>query len=341
MNDEQNIYHEEFSSLNWVREYTDSANAEKFTYKTLPTGFAELDEVTGGGIQEGITLLIAETAKGKTFFTTQVILNALESDPDADAIIFSLEISRKKILDRLVSQVSYKLNKESKLDQTSLQGYLNGLLKEDEEKAVKSSLAELERNYLPRLQILDRFTDDQVYDFKKHNVEEIKAIIEHHAKAYPDKKHIVAIDYFHLITKPTNVFDERRQLNEIMDELAKLAIKYHIIFFIVAIENRKSTDKNTKDYLQDVDHLNLIKGSGELEHYAYQAILLKDGAISLIKSRDGEPKIDMKMSHIRPTGTFISGKAINGTSTTSNQGFEEDESEFEDDEPEDWNDIVV
>lgn len=298
---------EKYSSTNWLKEYFDPANAEHNTYVTIPTGFTELDEATNGGIQEGITFLISGTGKGKTFFTTQVILNAMETEPDLDVLLFSLEMSRKKIADRLVAQVAYKLDKESQVNPDDVQKYLNGKLEDKEKiKALEQAISELTEKYSPRLEILDRFTDNQVYDFKKHDIEEIKKIIEEQVEAHPDRKHLVAIDYFHLITKSNSFYDERRQLNEIMDELAKLAIKYHIVFFIVVIENRKSTDKNAKDFLGDIDHLNLIKGSGELEHYAYQAILLKDDAISLIKSRDGETRLDMKVSHIRPTGSFIS-----------------------------------
>jgi replicative DNA helicase len=66
----------------------------------LPTGIAKLDEMLGG--LRGITVLGADKGVGKTSLALQVVLNVLRANSNVAALIYSLDMGKTRIYERLL-----------------------------------------------------------------------------------------------------------------------------------------------------------------------------------------------------------------------------------------------
>ncbi len=70
----------------------------------VPTGFVQLDELTGGLHPGDLVILAARPSVGKTAFALNVMLGAFRSG--ARAMMFSMEMGRKQIMERLLANVA-------------------------------------------------------------------------------------------------------------------------------------------------------------------------------------------------------------------------------------------
>lgn len=66
----------------------------------LPTGFRDLDDMTGGLHRTDLTIVAARPSMGKTAYVTQQVVNAAKSG--AVVAFFSLEMSKEQIIDRIL-----------------------------------------------------------------------------------------------------------------------------------------------------------------------------------------------------------------------------------------------
>ena len=69
----------------------------------VPSGFADLDDMTAGFQAGDLILCAARPSMGKTAFALQVALNATEQPSTRPALVFSLEMSKDALTERLVS----------------------------------------------------------------------------------------------------------------------------------------------------------------------------------------------------------------------------------------------
>ncbi len=73
----------------------------------LPTGYRDLDEMTGGLQASDLIILAARPSVGKTSFAISLAYNVINrlspAGTDQDALVFSLEMSRDQLTQRLVS----------------------------------------------------------------------------------------------------------------------------------------------------------------------------------------------------------------------------------------------
>ncbi len=67
-----------------------------------PTGYRDLDEITGGLHNDELTIIAARPAVGKTSFLLSLTYN-IASQCDRDVLIYSLEMSREQLLIRLIA----------------------------------------------------------------------------------------------------------------------------------------------------------------------------------------------------------------------------------------------
>lgn len=72
-------------------------------YLGLPSGFQKLDEMTLGFHATDLNLLAAKVSSGKSSFMGSIIYNILIKDPTKKLLIFSLEMSKEQLIQRLIS----------------------------------------------------------------------------------------------------------------------------------------------------------------------------------------------------------------------------------------------
>jgi replicative DNA helicase len=76
----------------------------RLTSVAIPTGFADLDKITGGLHKGDLILVAARPAMGKTTFALNIAANAAISHK-IPVVIFSAEAPKKHLLDKLIANV--------------------------------------------------------------------------------------------------------------------------------------------------------------------------------------------------------------------------------------------
>ena len=69
----------------------------------LASGFVDLDYYTGGWQKSDLVILAARPGMGKTALALNFLINAVASDDRTHAAIFSLEMSREQLMERLIA----------------------------------------------------------------------------------------------------------------------------------------------------------------------------------------------------------------------------------------------
>ena len=74
--------------------------------RKIPTGISKLDNIYGGGLPTGFTIIGAETGLGKTTFTLQ-LADTIAKEENVKVLFFSLELSKYELLSKTLSRISY------------------------------------------------------------------------------------------------------------------------------------------------------------------------------------------------------------------------------------------
>ncbi len=71
-----------------------------------PSGFPDLDRMTGGFYESDFTIVAARPSMGKTSLVLNFALNVARKKPDQNVAVFSLEMSGKQVIRRMMSMLS-------------------------------------------------------------------------------------------------------------------------------------------------------------------------------------------------------------------------------------------
>lgn len=91
----------------------------------VPTGFSHLDKITSGLQPSNLIIVAARPSMGKSAFAINIALNAAKKK-DAKVLIFSLEMSKSDILNRMLSMesnIEATKIKDGRLDRTDWQSF--------------------------------------------------------------------------------------------------------------------------------------------------------------------------------------------------------------------------
>jgi replicative DNA helicase len=201
----------------------------------IPTGFVELDNLTGGLHDEELVILAARPSMGKTALATN-IADYVAVQANVGTLFVSLEMSRLELAQRMLCG-------RGEIDGRKFRtGYLSG---EDRDKLVKAS-AELSKAPL--------FIDDT----PSRNVTEISAC----ARRLKRKANLglIIIDYLQLI-EPENPRDPRQeQVAKMTRQLKHAARKLKVPILCLAQLNRQAEDARPR--------LSHLRESGAIEQDA-------------------------------------------------------------------------
>ncbi|PEY34824.1 replicative DNA helicase [Bacillus cereus] len=262
----------------------------------IETGFIALDKMTCG-LQEGDFVVIgARPSMGKTAFALNIALHAAKSD--AAVGLFSLEMSDKQLLKRMVSclgEVSGKRLKNPKHRFTI-------------EDWGKTSRAFAEIGDLPL----------EIYDKAGVTTQEIWVQVRKLKRKYADKKLLVIVDYLQLITGDSTYRGNRfQEMSEISRKLKLMARDLNVCVIALSQLSRGVESRQDKRPL-----LSDLRETGQIEQDADVIMLMyredyydKDTEnkditeIHVAKHRNG-PIGGMKLRFLKEFGKFVEREGL-------------------------------
>lgn len=241
----------------------------------VPTGFAELDEMTHGLHGGQLVIVAARPAVGKSTLALDIARNAAIRHK-MPTVFFSLEMGRAEIAMRLLSAES----------SIRLQNLRKGTLENND-----WSRLSLVRGNIHEAPL---FVDDS----PNLTMVEIRAKCRRMAQQHGLK--LVVIDYLQLLSSGKKVESRQQEVSEFSRNLKLLAKELGLPVIAISQLNRNS--EQTKDKKPDISQL---RESGSLEQDADVIVLLHREALGeKDHPRAGEADLILAKQRNGPTGTI-------------------------------------
>lgn len=240
MDIKQTLYKEN-SSTNKLLELLTSY--EKKRPKAISTGFEKLDSALYGGFYSGLYILGAVSSLGKTSFALQIASNIAERGQDV--LIFSLEMSSKELLAKILSRFTFEINRDYPRNTIEI---LNNYI-EEEYKPTRSKAFERLRNFSDRIYIsegIGNITAEQIREKIKEHIE------------ITGNTPFVIIDYVQIICPLDFKMTDKQATDRNITELKRISRDYNLTILGISSFNRES-------YKEEVS-LTSFKESGAIEY---------------------------------------------------------------------------
>ncbi len=241
----------------------------------VPTGFAELDELTNGLHGGQLIIVAARPALGKSTLALD-FARAASIHNDMPSIIFSLEMGRSEIAMRLLSAEAA----------VPLQSMRKGTLHNEDWTKIASTRGQI--------------NDAPLYIDDSPNM----TLVEIRAKCRRLKQKVglkmVIIDYLQLMTSGKKVESRQQEVSEFSRALKLLAKELQVPVIALSQLNRGPEQRTDK-----MPALSDLRESGSLEQDADMVILLhRDSAYEKESTRPGEADLIVAKHRNGPTKTI-------------------------------------
>ena len=257
------VFDGEESIIDWAQQVE-----KKETLTPIPTNLKTLDEMLNGGFhKEGLYVFAAASGCGKTFFSQNIILNALKLN--LGTFFVSMEMPKKKIMARFLSILS-KIN--------AFRVYIGNIFEWEQEK-FNYALKDWERKQ-KKFFIVEKVS---------LSPKEIESALKKVLRKSPVD--LLVVDYAQIMKlREARNFNEASLIKENVNSLAKLAQKYKMAVILLS--------QLTKDKISGKVGLGSLKGSGGLYEDADCVIAMwqdeekskekiKNLQMEVLKNRDG------------------------------------------------------
>jgi len=257
------VFDGEESIIDWAQQVE-----KKETLTPIPTNLKTLDEMLNGGFhKEGLYVFAAASGCGKTFFSQNIILNALKLN--LGIFFVSMEMPKKKIMARFLSILS-KIN--------AFRVYIGNIFEWEQEK-FNYALKDWERKQ-KKFFIVEKVS---------LSPKEIESALKKVLRKSPVD--LLVVDYAQIMKlREARNFNEASLIKENVNSLAKLAQKYKMAVILLS--------QLTKDKISGKVGLGSLKGSGGLYEDADCVIAMwqdeekskekiKNLQMEVLKNRDG------------------------------------------------------
>ena len=232
-------------------EEIEEARKNKDDVTGVPSGFAKLDEITGGWQKTDLIILAARPAVGKTAFALNLAVNAaLSKDKPFGVAVFSLEMGSTQLVKRLLSMVT----------EVRLESISRGNLDDKE-------LLQMQ-DRMDRLAKAPIFLDDQA----GLNIFELRAKCRR-LKAKHDIG-LIIIDYLQLMHGTDKAGNREQEISKISRELKGLAKELQVPVIALsqlsrAVETR-SGDRGKIPQLSDLRESGAIEQDADMVIFIYR-----------------------------------------------------------------------
>lgn len=199
----------------------------------IPTGFAPLDNLLGGGLYAGLYVVGAISSLGKTTFCLQIADQIAQAGHDV--LVFSLEMARNELIAKSVSRLTLIRDLEennSTANAKTTRGILTGTRYADYNQTERELIARSIADYGTYAQNL--YITEGIGNV---GVEEIRDKVEKHIKL-TGKAPVIVIDYLQIIA-PTDVrATDKQNTDKAVLELKRLSRDYSIPVIGISSFNR-------------------------------------------------------------------------------------------------------
>jgi replicative DNA helicase len=208
----------------------------------IPTGFRDLDRLLDGWQLQELNIVAARPSVGKTAFMIALANNAAENDYYVD--LFSLEMRAKLLLIRMICMIG-------RIDSMKIRNAVNRFSEDDWNK------------YTLAQGVLAKYKDNlYISDEASPNLQDIRSRVSQSIKNYPNKKHLVMIDYLTLI-KISGKENRNQEVGELARDLKNLARELNVSVVLLSQLSRKVEQRQDKRPM-----LSDLRESGEIEQHA-------------------------------------------------------------------------
>ena len=192
---------QEFNLKETLVEMYDEAETEKKGMSGLGTGFKELDRMTDGNQKGDLIIVAARPSVGKTAYALNIASNHCEKG--AICHLYSLEMKSKRLLNRMIACLG-------NIDAGKLRNPVATFNDGDWSKYTKA---------LGILNNMDLF----IYDRSNQNVKDIYATSKKLVRKFPNRDHVIIIDYMQLLSSATRKNNRNEEVSEISRALKIMA----------------------------------------------------------------------------------------------------------------------
>jgi replicative DNA helicase len=248
----------------------------------VPSGFHDLDRLTGGFQASDLVIIGARPSMGKTAFALSLALQAAEEDV---SLIFSLEMSQKQLIKRMTGSTgqidSIKLrNPQQSFGDGDWEQFATGIGK----------LSQL------NLHIFDRAGMDVAY---------IRSKVRKARREYGESRRLlVVIDYLQLLGGDRKTYSNRQaEISEISRTLKTMARELNVTIIALSQLSRGVESRHDKHPI-----LSDLRESGQIEQDAdLIAFLYRDDYYNSDSSKKNKMEIILAKHRNGPTGTIELG----------------------------------
>ena len=240
-----------------VLEDIEKAARNKGQFTGLPTGFKDLDNMLTGMNGGELILVAARPAMGKTAFVLNIVHN-LAVMKNIPCVIFSLEMSRKQLMSRIVAM-------DAMVDSKSLK--LGTLSDDDWDKVIESA---------------DVLGKAPIYIEADYAVtlSDLRSRCRYHKQNNGIK--LIVLDYLQLMSTTKNVESRQQFISDISRGLKNLSIELDVPIIALSQLSR-AVDSRTdhKPVLSDLRESGAIEQDADVVMFIYREI-------NIAKHRNGE-----------------------------------------------------
>lgn len=250
----------------------------------VPSGFSNLDEMTGGFQNSDLIIVAGRPSQGKTAFALSIAKNAaLHREKKTGIAIFSLEMSEQQLIIRMLSSVA-KVNAHA---------LRTGRLEDEKWKNLSRNVGKLAEAKI--------FIDDTPS----------LSILELRAKARRLKAEhgigLVVVDYLQLVQGPKNAESREREISMISRSLKALAKELQVPVMALSQLNRAVESRtDRRPMLADLRESGAIEQDADVVLFvhrpeSYGILEIKDDELGTIPS-EGIAEIIIGKQRNGPTG---------------------------------------
>ncbi|WP_255291628.1 replicative DNA helicase [Bacillus wiedmannii] len=252
-------------------------NTDRGELVGIDTGFSDINGMTGGLKGGSLYIIAGRPSMGKTAFSLALTTNACDSG--AACSYFSIEMPQKDLFNRIISSIG-------RIDGSKWQNPWKYFAQEDTQRA-SIAMGEISKWAF------------EVYDESRQTIADIRAKARQFKKQYPDKKHVIFIDYLGLISTVGTYERDDLRIGAMTAELKQIARSLDVPVVLLAQLSRSVEQRNDKRPM-----MSDLRGSGSIEQDAdLIAFLYRDEYYNADSEAKNIVEVIISKHRNGPTGT--------------------------------------
>ncbi len=211
--------------------------------RKIPTGITKLNNIYGGGLPKGLTIIGANTGLGKTTLALQLADN-MAKEENTKILFISLELTKYELVSKSLSRISY-------LDNDLTSHTPNDFMSNEVE------------NIDPYFDLYEPIGNNIYIVDNMPHIQDISKAINDFSRMFRDSNIVVIIDYLQFIS--CNGSNDKQNVDIITKELKGLANYYNIPIIAISSLSREGAKRND---------ISSFKESGSIEYTADYLIIM-------------------------------------------------------------------